>query len=429
MRIRTTQGPPTREAIDRLVRDGATSDDEIQSPLLLRRLKQAFILDHRFQPMPARERLAQQYKKDGLVLFLGAGVSRGSHVPSWPELADAVLLKSGIAEDEVNTLKKAFPSYVTQFELAGQLLGSDKKFVQAIYETLYERVECKAQLEAIPLKYEDQIGWPGWKNVLAGLQANKTLEAVGELLINDYVGEPKRNPQIHAVLTVNADNLLELYCEARTGGRRVVTLVDRASVGDHPDQTPVYHLHGTLDARGENLFRSCPTSVASAELEEATGELLPDRVFCESEYYATIANPSSYLNHTPQSFLRRHNALFIGTSLDDMNMRRWLYDSFHERVRHRTRYLRESYWRQYQGAEHEARLESLRHYWLRPEVEKDKTGSIWVVPKKHVESVMSNLGVQMVWCSDYEEMQQCVSEIKKDGYDPEFGRHIASYPG
>ncbi len=429
MRIRSTQRPPTRETIDRMVREGASADDKTRSPRFLRRLQQAFILDKEFRTMSARERLVQQYKKDGLVLFLGAGISCGSKIPSWPKLANKVLLKSSISQEELGTIKKALPSFIAQFELARQILGSDKNLVEVIYEALYQAASCRSLLKAIPPKYEDQIGWSGWENVRAALEVNKTLRAVGELLINEHGGQPKRNPQIHAVLTVNADNLLELFCEARTAGRRIVTMVDRASVGDHPDQTPVYHLHGTLDARRENLFRPCPTSVPSSEVQEVTDELLPDLVFCESEYYETIANPSSYVNHTPQSILRRLNALFIGTSLDDLNMRRWLYDSFQERVRHRTRYLREFYGRHYPDAEYEARLESIRHYWLRPEVEYDEAGIAWAVPKKHLESVMGNLGVQIVWCADYEDMQRFISEMQNHGYDPEFGRRTAEYPG
>jgi hypothetical protein len=428
MRIRSTEQPPTRGDIDRIVQKGASADDKRCFRRFLRRLQKAFFLDTQCRPLPARERLVEQYKKDGLVLFLGAGVSRGSGIPSWLELADVLLLKSGVAPTELDTVKKALPSYITQFELAGQLLGTYRKLVIAIYQGLYERMECKFQLEGMPRRYEEQIGWHGWGDVLKSLQANKTLEAVGDLLITDDGTGPKRNPQIHAVLTSNADNLLELYCEAKTSGKRVITMVDRASVGDHPDQTPVYHLHGTLDARDENLFRPTPASVPPNELQELTDELLPDLVFRESEYYETIANPVSFLNHTPQSFLRRLNALFIGTSLDDLNMRRWLHDSFRERVQHRTSYLREFHWRQYPDAGHEARLESLRHFWLRPETEKDKDGKTWVVPKKHVESVMRNLGVQVVWCTDYEDMRRCLAEVQQRGCDPEFDRRVADYP-
>jgi hypothetical protein len=378
--------------------------------------------------LPARERLIEQYKQDGLVLFLGAGVSRGSGIPAWPELAEALLLKSGVTADQLEIVKKVFPSSITEFELAGLLLGTNRSLVMAIYKGLYEQMKCKPRLEEIPRKYEEQIGWHGWGDVLKALQANKTLEAVGDLLITYDGTVPKRNPQIHAVLTFNADNLLELYCQAKTGGRRVVTMVDRASVGEHPNQTPVYHLHGTLDARGENFFRSFPTSTPPDELQDLTDELLPDLVFRESEYYDTIANPASFINHTPQSFLRRLNALFVGTSLDDLNMRRWLHDSFRERVRHRTKYLREFYSMRHPEAEYEAKIQSLRHFWLRPETEEDKDGNSMNVPKMYVDRIMSNLGVQIVWCRDYEDMQKCIVEVQQRGFDPMFGRRVADYP-
>jgi len=141
---------------------------------------------------------------------------------------------------------------------------------------------------------------------------------VGDLLILEKgKGEkgPRRNPQIHAVITVNADNLLELYCHARLSGAKgkVLTMVDRPSVGDHPDAISVYHLHGILDARDEN-FRRTDSPCTRPNVQEISDELLPPLVFRESEYYETIGNPSSFVNHTPQSYFQRLNVLFIGTS-------------------------------------------------------------------------------------------------------------------
>ena len=343
-------------------------------------------------------------------------------------LASRLLLNSGIAADDLSDIKKALPSLITQFELAGCVLGSNKKLLEEIYRALYSSMECKRQLEKIPRKYEEQISWNGWAEVLKTLESNETLAAVGNLLIVEDKSGLRRNPQIHAVLTVNADNLLELYCEAKTGGKRMVTMIDRASVGDHPDQTPVYHLHGTLDARDENMFRSPPPSIQSHEIQEIDDELVPDLVFRETEYYETIANPGSFINHTPQSLFRRLNALFIGTSLDDLNMRRWLYNSFSERVRHRTKFLREYYWRQYSDARYEAMLESLRHFWLRLETQADADNKTWELPKEHIESVMNRLGVQLIWCADYEDLQKCILDVRQKGYDACFGRRPADYP-
>lgn len=428
MRIRSKEQPPSRRDINRIVGNGASKDDKTRFDSLLRRLRQAFFLDKDCRPLSARERLMEQYRKDGLVLFLGAGVSAGSRIPNWRDLADALLRISGVSPYELSNVKKALPSYITQFELAGQLLGSKKELTKEIYKTLYKSLNCKSHLKDIPRQYKEQCRWSGWPRILEALQANKSLSAIGDLLITDAGANARRNPQIHAVLTVNVDNLLELYCKAKAGGRRVVTMVDRASVGDHPDQIPVYHLHGTLDARDENVFRAPPSSVTPDELQEISDELLPDLVFRESEYFDTIANPTSFVNHTPQSFFRRLNTLFIGTSLDDLNMRRWLHDSFHERVQHRTKFLREFYWKQYDDAKYEATLESLRHFWLRLETQDDGDGKSWNVPKRYVDCVMNNLGVQIVWCKSCEDMRNSINELRQSGQDKEFGRHPAPYP-
>lgn len=258
MRHRSKERPPERTVIDSIVKRGAAATDEQSYPQLLRRLRNACFLNDQNQPLLPQERLISQYRKDGLVLFLGAGTSKSSGIPNWPELAGEVLQKSGIERRnrELDKVKKALPSYIAQFELAALRLGS-KNFVRTVYEALYAGRKCAALvslLKKIPLEYSKQKNWSGWREVLQALQENATLRAIGDLLIIEDNEEPRCNPQIHGVVTFNADNLLELYCQAKTSGRRLLKLVDRASVGQHPDTIPVYHLHGFLDARGENFF-------------------------------------------------------------------------------------------------------------------------------------------------------------------------------
>ena len=246
MRHRCKERPPERTDIDNIVKRGANANDKRRFPQLLRRLRNACFLDDRNRRLPPQKRLVEQYRKDGLVLFLGAGISTGSGIPSWPKLADEVLEKSGIlrGDGELDIVKKALPYYIAQFELAGLRLGYTE-FVRTIYDALYGSRECRPLihlLKKIPKKYKKQKNWPGWRDVLQALETNATLKAVGDLLIVEDDEEPRCNPQIHAVVTFNADNLLELYCQAKTSGRRLLKLVDRASVGEHPDTIPVYHL-------------------------------------------------------------------------------------------------------------------------------------------------------------------------------------------
>ena len=273
-------------------------------------------------------------------------------------------------------------------------------------------------LEKIPRENKEQNkrGKVKWNDIRKELAKNETLRDVGDLLILDGT-KPRRNPQIHAVLTVNADNLLELYCHAKTSGNeRLVTMVDRASVGDHPDKIPVCHLHGILDARDENFRRTdSPCDSKADDFQEITDELLPRLVFRESEYYETIADPTSFVNHTPLSYFQRLNVLFIGTSLDDINIRRWLYSSFQERVQERIKYLQEMHCKKYDAAKFEAKKESVRHFWLRSKKERvnGKEAEISCETVKLVELVMGELGVQVVWCDDLADVQRCIRELKE----------------
>jgi hypothetical protein len=366
-----------------------------------------------------------------LVLFLGAGVSKGSSIPGWKHLARNVFDELKIVGVDYDTFRCAFPNWVTQFDLAAHKLKSQTQFVRMLYHCLYgdpKFKEIRDILKGIPRS--GQCTWPRWKDVVGKLEQNKTLRAVGELLLLQSEGEWRRNPQIHAVLTTNADNLLEVYCQARASGRRPLTMVDRASVGDHPEKTPVYHLHGMLDARCENVMRvPSPCEKVLRDLQEIDKGLLPSLVFRESEYYDTLASPTGFVNHIPQSYFQRLNVLFVGTSLDDLNIRRWLYTSFKERVGERTKYLREYYCRKYCDAEFEAEKESVRHFWLRSRYEKDEKGKERKISnelKELVELVMGKLGVQLVWCDSYHELRDRLRELKEEGREPDFGHRRLS---
>jgi len=417
MRVRVNEQPPTKQQICDLVKSGASRDDQRR---IVKRLQKSCYLDADNHALGPKERLLAQYRKDGLVLFLGAGVSCESGIPSWTKLIERLLSKDKIGTD-YEVVKLAFPSLLAQFDLAAYCLDSQLKFACQLYSCLYRDLKFKDLLGEIPKNPDAEARWRKWDQVVAELERNGTLKAVGELLILEEGQHLRRNPQILAVLTTNADNLLEIYCRARTSGKsRILTMVDRASVGDHPDAISVYHLHGTLDARGENIVRTDSPCDAS-ESQEIDNELLPDLVFRESEYYETIANPFNFVNHVPQSYLQRLNVLFVGTSLDDLNIRRWLYNSFRERVKHRMKYLREYHCRVYKDAECEAKLASVRHFWIRTKTEGGQP-----VPTDLVEMSVRNLGIQVIWCDDYAGVQNCLNDLKQNGANPNFGRPVSS---
>lgn len=421
MRVRVPEQPPTKHEIDNLLERGTQADDDRG---IVARLRTSCYLNYQNRRVTAQERLLTQYKRDGLVLFLGAGVSCDSGIPNWNRLAERVLYRVGI--DDYDSIKVTFPSLITQFEVAAQRSDSRLKFARALYCSLYRDLKFKTLLMNIPKSEKDrqekeqsQIwGRHSWRRILAHLRTNKTLAAVGELLVVDGRENLRRNPQVHAVITTNADNLLQIYCRARADGeRRIVTTVDRASVGDHPDSISVYHLHGHLDARGENIVRRSPCDTKQ-RVQAVDGELLPDLVFRESEYYDTIANSANFVNHIPQSYLQRLNVLFIGTSLEDLNVRRWLHNSFQERRNQRARYLAEYYCLPYKDAYYEAEVESVRHFWIRTPPDKEHL-------TKLIESNVRDLGIQVVWCNDYSAIQHCLHDLNEKGRVADFGRRFS----
>jgi hypothetical protein len=430
MRSRIPEEPSSEEEIKRIIRWGAPAEakEKEQPTHLIDRLRHSCYLakDPPHRALSPRERLVAQYRKDGLVLFLGAGLSEGSGIPNWNSLIKDMFRKVGL---DPKTARRAAPSSIyAQFDLVALRSGGQMEFCKNLYHCLYHQARFKRlkdRLERIPFERKKQRAWSGWTGVRKELAKNKTLGEVGDLLIlDDSQKQARRNPQIHAVLNVNVDNLLEVYCLAKTSGNKhLLTMVDRASVGDHPDAIPVYHLHGVLDARDEN-FRRIDSPCVGENVQPITEELLPRLVFRESDYFKTIADPASFVNHAPLSYFQRLNVLFIGTSLDDLNIRRWLYSSCQERVEQRTKYLQELYDKIYRDARFEAKLESVRHFWLRPRREEMKGKEVNMSRKttELIDLVMRDLGVQVVWCNDFCDMQQCIHELRETGREPEFGR-------
>jgi hypothetical protein len=362
----------------------------------LNRMRQCGYLDSTDSRTSGLERLRLQYDSDGLVLFLGAGVSKASGIPEWRELIDLMLktLRFGPTPENASSVsrlleEKASLSLLSQFDLVSQQCEDSNQpggFVGILRAHLYgarEFQEIRRLMNAIPVDNEEKKRF-NWEPLLKALGKNATLAAVGDLLLGQNGGATTVNPKIGAVLTTNADNLLQSYVMGRAGGRRLLTTVDRASVGDHPGMISIYHLHGWLDVRDRRELAVAP----------------PPLVFRESEYFDTMANPNSFANYTAQSLFQRRNVLFIGTSLEDVNVRRWLYNSFEERRRHRAQLLKPRYG-DYPGAEAEAFVTSIRHFWFKRAKELPEPRKVL---QNSVADAMRHLGVEVIWYEEHSEI-------------------------
>jgi hypothetical protein len=119
------------------------------------------------------------------------------------------------------------------------------------------------------------------------------------------------------VVTFNADDMLEQAVHAAAGARDsssspILKVIARAS--QHPRHSggrpiPVYHVHGYLPQR------------ASAPWHEPAPDAL---VFTDAQYWASSASPHSYANRVMATALHDSHCVFLGTSMSDVNVLRWL---------------------------------------------------------------------------------------------------------
>jgi hypothetical protein len=99
----------------------------------LHRMRMSGFLDSADCRTSSLERLRIQYDSDGLVLFLGAGVSKASGIPEWRELIDLMLntLGFGPGPEKGSSFsrlleEKASLSLLSQFDLVShQCKGAD----------------------------------------------------------------------------------------------------------------------------------------------------------------------------------------------------------------------------------------------------------------------------------------------------------------
>jgi hypothetical protein len=248
----------------------------------------------------AIEELRDAFKQKRLTLYLGAGVSVASELPTWDRLVLSMYFKA-IAEQQMQGwrpfanylyaiaewhLKRSpVPLEITARKIRKYYPDQDK-FLLKLREALYE-------LFVKPLSGEIN-------NPYAGLirQKNSTLNAVVELI---QAGGTRPGEGVKSVITYNYDNLLEIALNDFPHQ----AVFDRNRFD--PDKLPVYHVHGYV-----------PFSPAE---EGSAGDEI---VFTEDQYHLVAQDSYGWSNVVQIQALSGSVGLMIGLSLGDRNMRRLL---------------------------------------------------------------------------------------------------------
>jgi hypothetical protein len=240
--------------------------------------------------------LRRAFRDGRLTLFLGAGCSVESGIPTWPQLVTTLYMNgvsrrlrrySRIREFVPSVTQWAFERNVVPLEVAARGLNTyfltDADFVNMIQIALY-----------------NPTGFYGFdrrpREIRKLLAKNKTLNGIAQLCRHTILG--KRGVQ--SVVTYNYDDLLERMLDPSRCSPVWKGIPLRSN------KLPIYHVHGFIP------------------FGERSGSRLDEIVLSEDQYHRAAQDPYSWSNLVQMQALSESVGLMIGLSLTDWNLRRIL---------------------------------------------------------------------------------------------------------
>lgn len=249
-------------------------------------------------PPEAEARLREAFQRQRLTLYLGAGISIASGLPSWEKLVLSVYF-AAVSEQKLG-FWRPFPNYLyaisdwylrerrEPLEITARklriLFGDGEEGQEAFYRSVRDAL----------YRIEDSTLWASGA---PDVNENRTLQAVAGLCC----AQGQAGPGVRAVVTYNYDDLLE-----------------RALEGDRPAQPicgdecparevlPVFHVHGYIPFPGDGQPE--PAGV----------------VFSEEEYNLAANDPYSWSNLVQLREMSSSIGVMVGLSMSDPNIRRLL---------------------------------------------------------------------------------------------------------
>lgn len=304
------------------------------------------------------KKLKIEYDNDNLVLFLGAGASHDAKIATWDtliidlliELIDKELVKNDIQMED--HYKEIIATELSKQNGASPLLQT--RFIRTGMSEDFGELVRK-------ILYKNSIN------------SSELLNQIGQLCI------PNRGKVgVQAIVNYNFDDLIE-----KTLARldiRYRSIYDEGMIPNSAE-LGIYHVHGFL-----------PQEIGDYDNLENT--LL---VFSEEGYHKLVLESYNWANITQINFLITHTCVFIGLSLTDPNLRRLLEIVAQKNINNDNQpkhyaVLRRSTFTNYQE------IESIRSF------EK--------VNQSLQEAYYQELGLNIIWVDDFEEIPDILKSIK-----------------
>lgn len=274
----------------------------------------------RNRPFSAPDRHAELVRaahRGGITLVLGAGISVSRGLPNWNSLAQDLWRKAfgGRRSPWDTTTEAKSPLEVPQF-------------LPIVFELAYAKLGAARFLEALRTKLYRKVRFPIKDRRFS--TSRETLAVLARLIVQEFKRRPDR--RIDTIVTLNADDLLEQAVFALAGGRawgnrvgeEVVRVVARpthsALRGDGLRPIRVYHIHGFLPSNSRSNYNA-RSGRSGMTFSDSFDHML---VFTDAQYWSTSATALAFANRVMLSALSETRCVFIGLSMTDINLLRWL---------------------------------------------------------------------------------------------------------
>jgi len=253
------------------------------------------------------DKLKKAYDKRSLTLYLGAGVSVDSGLPTWERLVLSMYFQTN-QEIFQEARSQPFPNYL--FAISEWLLKESSESLDIITSRIKRYYHDQNPDEFYQLIKETLysaymgIGQGYMRSDYDIFRQNKTLEAIVTLCDHSDPGERG----IKSIISYNYDDLvekgLELVDEAKALKFKTIYKDDMRF---EPDETPIYHVHGYIPYD-----------------DQVPGSSLDDLIFSEESYHKAAQNAYYWGNMVQMQNLANNTGLMVGLSLSDRNIRRIL---------------------------------------------------------------------------------------------------------
>jgi len=334
------------------------------------------------------------------ILCLGAGICNGI-LPDWAELTLRLVNNTFCTtwtKDEfkeiTNKVGFSLDSWIqgcfNEFKSQGKSIEEFNKLLETcLYSDLLEKAEDSNLKEDLVLMFESpkKIKQKKLLELCTFFETNfgdTTLMQIVRALVN----HDKESKMPTAIITFNADSLLHslivifsIKKQFESTGKYLFPTEEFRKVTrtfqSWSDCIPIFHLHGSIS----------PTT----DIENKTKDSRDSLIFLESSYNEVASSMHSWAQSTFLYSATNSKLVFIGLSMSDPNIRRWLSWTYQA-------YISEL------NSVTEGKSISLPHLWIKTKASSDKIQDFMDVSLRH-------MGVKIGLIDDYQKIEETLEKI------------------